>query len=204
LSSRGILLFVEGDTEIEFFRALVQCLLRQHSQSTRNLRIIYRNARGIRNFQNKVLRIFTNQILRDNPGIIFDVVLCYDTDAFEYARKPPVNWRLVEADLKGAGANKVIHIRARHSIEDWFLYDYSGLLRFLRLPQDTSLPGGSGIQKLKSLFKQANKVYVKGSNVKGFIQQLDIDEIIGGISEELSPLIRVLGINVVHKPSRKK
>ena len=51
------------------------------------------------------------------------------------------------ADLKNAGANRVIHIKARYSIEDWFLKDYSGILTFLRLPQDTPLPGGTGIQK---------------------------------------------------------
>lgn len=203
MSSRGILFFVEGDTEVEFFQALVQCLQKQNPQSTRNQRIIYRNAKGISNFQNKVLRIFINQILRDNPGISFYVVLCYDTDAFEYSRKPPVDWRLVEADLKTAGANKVIHIKAKHSIEDWFLYDYSGVLKFLRLPQDTTLPGGTGIQKLKSLFNQANKIYVKGSNIKGFIHQLDLDKIINGISDELKPLTRFLGVNLSNKQSRK-
>lgn len=192
---RGILIFVEGDTEIEFIKALVQCLQQQNPQITRQQRIIYRNAKGIRNFQNKVFRIFKNQVLRDNPGITFDVVLCYDTDAFEYAQKPPVDWKLVEADLKRAGTHQVIHIRARHSIEDWFLKDYAGVLTFLRLPQDTLLPGGTGIQKLKILFKKANKVYVKGSSLKGFIQQLDMNKIVYEITGELKPLIRALGIS---------
>lgn len=202
MSTRGILFFVEGDTEIEFIKALVQCLQQQNPQFARSQRVIYRNAKGIRNFQNKVFRIFKNQILRDNPGIIFDVVLCYDTDAFEYARKPPVDWKLVEADLKRAGAHQVIHIKAKHSIEDWFLKDYSGILRFLRLSQDTPLPEGTGIQKLKSLFKRANNVYVKGSNLKGFIQQLDMNGIINEITRELKPLIQALEITP-KKPWKK-
>ncbi len=189
---RGIVFFVEGDTEIEFFKALVQWLQLQEPQSGRSHRIIYRNVKGIKNFQNKIVRIFNNQILRDNPGITIDVVLCYDTDVFEYARKPPVDWNLVMADLKNAGANRVIHIKARYSIEDWFLKDYSGILTFLRLPQDTPLPGGTGIQKLKSLFKKANNVYIKGSNLKGFIQQLDMGKIINEITPELKPLIQAL------------
>lgn len=194
MNSRGIVFFVEGDTEIEFYKVLVQWLQKQNPQSARSHRIIYRNIKGIKNFQNKIFRIFNNQIVRDNPGIKFDVVLCYDADVFEYARKPPVDWKLLEVDLKRAGANRIIHIKARYSIEDWFLKDYSGILTFLRLPQDTPLPGGTGIQKLKSLFKRANNVYIKGSNLKGFIHQLDMDKIINEITPELKPLIRALRI----------
>lgn len=194
MSSRGLLIYVEGDTEVAFYNALVQALKPENATSNRYHKIIFRNAKGIGNFQSKVARVFKNQVLRDHPEFIFDVALCYDTDVFEYARKPPIDWRLVEKDLVYEGAINVYHIKAKKSIEDWFLMDYPGVLKYLRLPPETRLPNGDGIQKIQSLFKKANKPYVKGSNLEGFIDQLDIDKIIAGARKELKPLIRGLSI----------
>lgn len=194
MSARGILIYVEGDTEVAFYKAVVQNLKPGDTTSVMYPKIIFRNARGIGNFQNKAARVFKNQVLIDYPGIAFDVALCYDTDVFEYSSKPPINWGLVEADLISAGANRVYHIKAKKTIEDWFLLDYPGVLKYLRLPLDTRLPSGDGIHKIQSLFKKSNKVYVKGANLDGFIDQLDIVKIIDGISKELKPLIRGLSL----------
>lgn len=191
---RGIVFFVEGYTEIEFIKALVQCLQQKSTESRRNLKIEYKNAKGIGNYQQKVLRVFKNKIFRENPNITFDVVFCYDTDVFEYSRKPPVDWRTLETELMKEGAHKVVHIRAKYSIEDWFLKDYNGVLEFLRLPKKTSLPDGRGLKKLQSLFKKVNRVYLKGSKVDGFIQKLDMDKIVASLEQELAPLIELLNI----------
>lgn len=192
MSSRGILIYVEGDTEVAFYKAVVQALKSGDTTSVMYQKIIFRNARGIGNFQNKAARVFRNQVLINHPGIIFDVALCYDTDVFQYSRKPPINWRLVEIDLISAGANHVYHIKAKKTIEDWFLLDYPGVLKYLKLSLDTRSPSGDGIHIIQSLFKKANKLYVKGANLDGFIDQLDIVKIINGINKELKPLIRGL------------
>ena len=35
----------------------------------------------------------------------------------------PIKWDEVERDLRSSGVADVIHVEARHSIEDWFLHD---------------------------------------------------------------------------------
>lgn len=41
------------------------------------------------------------------------VVLCYDTDVFEFGVHPPINRSKLEKDLIDKGASKVIHIKAK-------------------------------------------------------------------------------------------
>ena len=89
--------------------------------------------------------------------------------------KPPIKWNEVERDLRISGAADVIHIEARHSIEDWFLYDAEGIISFLRLSKKTKVIGKDGYDKLKRLYKQANKMYYKGMKSNGMISRLDID-----------------------------
>lgn len=188
----GLLIYVEGDTEILFYKAVVQALRARGTGLYE--KIVFKNAKGIGNFQNKAARVFKNQVLIDHPGLMFNVALCYDTDVFEYSRKPPVDWAIVENDLKNAGAQNVYHIKAKKSIEDWFLIDYPGVLTYLRLPQETRLPNGNGIHQLETLFKKVNKVYVKGSHIVGFVEHLDIQKIITGAKKELKPMIKDLSI----------
>ena len=92
----------------------------------------------------------------------FTIVLCSDTDVFDFAPKPPIKWDEVKKDLANSGAAKVIHVQAKRSIEDWFLYDIEGILGFLRLGKNTKVSGKNGYDKLQRLYKQANKVYYKG------------------------------------------
>lgn len=191
---RGVVIIVEGDTEVAFFKSVVARLMRTSKPSKGHLKIVYKNAKGIGNFQKKIARIFERGVLRQYPGVSFDVVLCYDTDAFEYAPRPPVDWPLVELDLKKAGAQKVHHVKARKAIEDWFMDDYTGVCAFLRIPPNTKVPSGDGLFRIQLLFKKANKVYVKGRQLNGFIEQLNIEKIINIRSKELKPLYTALKI----------
>lgn len=125
----------------------------------------------------------------------FCVALCRDTDVFELSQNPPIKWNEVESAFKENGVKKVIHIAAKHSIEDWFLLDTDGIISFLRLPKKTKVSGRNGYDKLKKLFKQANKMYYKGMKSNGMIERLDIDKIVQLIHIQLQPLYKELGIS---------
>ena len=73
-------------------------------------------------------------------------------------------------------------MQAKRSIEDWFLYDLEGILKFLRLAKNTKVSGKNGYDKLQRLYKQANKIYYKG--IKS-----------NGMKDQLNPLYKVLGVD---------
>lgn len=101
------------------------------------------------------------------------------------------------------GAEKVIHIRAEKSIEDWFLLDMEGIKRFLKLKSDVQPNGANGYEKLKFLFKKANKIYTKGQEVNGFIQVLDIGMISKKVSTGLELLYTELEVNEMTEKTEK-
>ena len=67
-----------------------------------------------------------------------------------------------------------------------------GVKKFLKLKPDVQPSGVNGYEKLKSLFKKANKIYTKGQEVSGFVQVLDIGLISKKVSKGLGLLYREL------------
>lgn len=202
--SRGVIIFIEGDTEVEIYRKFIEKL---HSITNDGQfkvdKLIVRNLKGIGNFKNRAIRVFTKDILPKNSGFKFDIFLCYDSDVFDnlYA-KPPVDWPEVEDSLKSAGANRVYHIEAKRSIEDWILNDMQGLCNFLKLPLTTKLNGKNGLQKIESMFKKGNKIYVKGSKIKGLVDALDIQKVMCTSCSQVKVLCRELGIKCDKQKSK--
>ncbi|WP_425059094.1 hypothetical protein SCACP_37580 [Sporomusa carbonis] len=192
---KGVAIFIEGDTESEFYSKLLEEL---HSFAPDKRfqveKVIIRNLKGIGNYKSRAKRVFEKEIVARNVGIVFTVILCYDTDVFDYSANPPVVWSEVEQELKKLGAVKIVHIKAKRSIEDWFLFDKEGILQYLGLPADTHVPQTGGGNTLKTLFKKAGKVYVKGSSTKGFIDSLDVKLIMGSVCSELKNMCKELGI----------
>lgn len=193
--SRGIVIFIEGETEEEFYSRIINQL---HSFAPERRfkvdKLLVRNLKGIGNYKNRAKRVFEKDIISRNPDVSFTVILCYDTDAFELSSKPPVVWSEVEQELKVSGAKKVIHIKAKRSIEDWFLLDIKGMLQYLRLKRTENIPKTGGAETVKALFKRAGKVYIKGSATKGFVEALDIKVIMAVICHDLKRLCKELGI----------
>ncbi|SDG46888.1 hypothetical protein [Desulfosporosinus hippei] len=193
--SKVIVIFIEGETEIDFYNRLIRQL---HSfapeQRFRVDELIIRNLKGIGNYKNRAKRVLKEIMSSRNAGINYTVVLCYDTDVFDFSANPPVVWSEVEQQLKASGANKIIHVKAKRSIEDWFLYDVKGVLRYLRLPETSKIPKTGGADTIKALFKKAGKVYIKGSATKGFVETLDIKVIMTLICHDLKKLCKELGI----------
>ena len=101
----------------------------------------------------------------------------------------------VKKELLANGASKIIHVQAKKSIEDWFLYDLDGILGFLRLGKNIKVSGKNGYDKLQRLYKQANKVYYKGIQSNGMIGRLDIEKIADAVKDQLNPLYKALDVD---------
>lgn len=189
-------MFVEGETEIEFYKQVVAHARKLHPQGKFNLNIEYKCVKGLGGFKNEVLRKFVKDIKsKYEDDCVFVVALCRDTDVFEFSQKPPINWNEVEKALLENGATEVIHVQAKHCIEDWFLYDVDGIISFLRLNKKTKVSGKNGYDKLQRLYKQANKVYYKGIKSNGMIERLDIEKIANAVKDQLNPLYKALGVD---------
>ncbi|HCS14981.1 MAG TPA: hypothetical protein DIV56_04570 [Lachnospiraceae bacterium] len=194
--SKCLVLFVEGDTEVEFYKQVIANARKLHPAGKFDTYIEYRSVGGVGGFKNIALRKFIKQVkTKYDNDCEFTVVLCSDTDVFEFASKPPIKWNEVKKELEANGAKKVIHVQAKRSIEDWFLHDLEGILKFLRLAKNTKVSGKNGYDKLQRLYKQANKIYIKGNKSNGMIAHLDIDKIADEVKDQLNPLYKVLGVD---------
>lgn len=193
--NKCLVLFVEGDTEVEFYKRVLSHARQKKANGQFDIHIECKNVKGVGGFKNIALRKFIKEIKPRYGGKCdFIVALCRDTDIFELAPKPPINWDEVEQSFKNSGVQNVIHIKAEHSIEDWFLLDADGIISFLRLPKNTKISGANGYDKLKRLFKLKDRMYLKGMKSNGMVERLDIDKIVQHVHNELAPLYKELGI----------
>ncbi len=193
--NKCLVLFVEGDTEVEFYRQVIAHARKLRPNGMFDISIECKSINGVGGFKNIVLRKFVKEIKPKYDDCAFTVVLCRDTDVFELSPKPPIKWDEVERNLRANGAADVIHVEARHSIEDWFLYDADGIISFLRLNKKTKVAGKDGYDKLKRLYKQANRMYYKGMKSNGMVSRLDIEKIADSVKDQLNPLYKALGID---------
>ena len=186
-----VTIFVEGDTEVDFYKKLI-AYLRDMNGGRLHCKVDVRNVKGVGKYQNKVCRIFEKSVKKQYPGHDYKVVLCYDSDAFEFSRKPPVDWTEVMKGLREEGANDVRLVKSVTSIEDWFLYDIEGLRKFLRLPKKFKMTGYKGQKGLVQLFHKAKKTYIKGVRCDGLIEALDLDVIMPKIKSEIVNISELL------------
>lgn len=199
-----IAFFVEGATEIEFYKAVVKFA---HDKMGTPFKCSFQwiNMDGIGNYKNMAIKRFRT-LKKKNPYSNIHAILCIDTDAFEFAKKPPIDKEKVRQSLKKEGAKKVICIEAKSSIEDWFLDDFEGVCTYLRLPIKTKRPSGNGQTVLNTLFRKANRVYIKGTKTEGFIDKLDISKIISKHCKEFHLLCSICEFDctkICHKPSKQ-
>lgn len=189
----GVIIFVEGDTEVEFYKFLIEWLKRHGYKSKTKGPVIIKNLHGIGGFKRIALRYYLNKILPKQVNTKFYVVLAYDTDVFEYSNQPPVNWKKVDKAFRAYGALDVIHVEQQYMIEDWFLLDSKGLCKHLGLPLNTVVPAGKDAnERMQKLFYKANKLYYKGHYTKRFLDELDIGLIYNKLKPELKPFVEIL------------
>lgn len=186
MANKIIVIFVEGQTEEVFYSRI--CRYIQDKKGTTN-KIIIKNLRGIGNYENKAFAKLKHEIIPKYKNANILVFCGYDTDVFEipFQQKPPVNWKYVSKKIQSLGY-KLHHIKAKKSIEDWFLVDIDSLCNFLKIKKFKKIPGKNGYEKIKYLFKKGKKVYQKGYNVNDFVEKLNIEIIYEKLKNEFKDL----------------
>lgn len=187
---RCVIIFTEGETEIEFYDYLINKVKENNNVEKFNAdKIIKKTLKGISKFDKKLINKFQYDILPKYGDYEITVFLCYDTDVFEDCQKPVVDWQKVEKELLNYGVKKVNHIKANKCIEDIFLLDIPGICKYLNIDPIKNINGINGVDKMKKLFLKGNRIYQKGYKCEGFIKHLDIDYILKKKRVMFEPLI---------------
>lgn len=166
--NKCLVLFVEGDTEVEFYKSVIAFARERRSNKQFDTYIEIENVRGIGGFKNLALRKFKMKIKpKYEDDCIFTIALCSDTDVFEFAPKPPVQWKDVEKALLLEGAHNVFLVKAEKSIEDWFLHDLDGIRSFLRLKKTLKLKVKMDLRNFNACLNRQIKCTIKACKVMG-------------------------------------
>ena len=100
----------------------------------------------------------------------------------------------MKKEFLAAGADKIIEIVAKNTIEDFFLYDIEGVINYLKLPKNYKVnKKKNGLETLNKMFKDANRVYFKGEKVEGLVKALDKKLILSKICSQIHILCKELG-----------
>ena len=200
-SSKQIIIFVEGDTDEVFFKALLDYYKSSSQASLTPCEVI--NLKGVTRYTSKLLAKLRNEILpeakRKNTSI--QTICCtYDTDVFEVRNPLIVNWDSIRSKIKRMGVESFIRIGVSSSIEDWILDDIEGICTYLKLKQiPKSLKGANGNARLCDLYSRARKIYTKGYSAREMISSLNFSLIRDKRQPSLQELEKVLGIQQTSK-----
>ena len=191
-----VLIFVEGDTDEVFFKALID----YYASVSSNKLLPYEvcNLKGVTRYSSKLLAKLKNEYLptaKLGSYKIKTVCCSYDTDVFEVKQPQIVKWDDIGKSVKRMGIDEFIRVGVKSSIEDWILDDMHGICNFLRLKHvPSSLKGVNGYQKLLDLYNKARKTYKKGFETKELINALDMSAIRNKRKDVLAPLEEALGV----------
>ena len=196
-SKSHIVIFVEGDTDQIFFEGLLEYYRNHSSTPVHSCEV--KNLKGVSRYTSKVIGKLKNEICPKarKKGMEVKAVCCsYDTDVFEFAERPIVDWKKVERVVKALKIQNFCQIKVERMIEDWILDDIAGLSRYLKLNEVPKLSGDNAFNKIQTLFKRANKVYLKGISIKGFVGEMDFTPIRKCRKSALSELETLLNVNI--------
>ena len=191
-----VLIFVEGDTDEVFFKALID----YYASVSSNKLLPYDvcNLKGITRYSSKLLAKLKNEYLPTAQAGSYKIkaVCCsYDTDVFEVKQPQIVKWDAIGKSVKRMGIDEFIRVGVKSSIEDWILDDVHGICKFLQLKQvPSSMKGINGYQKLLDLYNKGRKTYKKGYETKELINALDMSAIRKKRQDVLTPLEEALGV----------
>ena len=193
-----VVLFVEGETDEVFFKALIDYYRTISTSEMRPCKIY--NLRGVTRYSSKLLAKLKNDCLPDakNKGYKIQTVCCtYDTDVFEVRNPLMVDWSALRKAMRRMGIEEFIQLGIKSSIEDWLLCDQESICRFLKLKDvPKTLKGNNGNEKLNDLFGRANKVYQKGYQTKDLVTSLDMGVLRNKNKVFLEPLERALNVTI--------
>ncbi len=193
-----VVLFVEGETDEVFFKALIDYYRTFSATELHQCRIY--NLRGVTRYSSKLLAKLKNEFLPDakNKGYRIQTVCCsYDTDVFEERNPLMVDWNALKKAVKRMGIEEFVQLSIKSSIEDWLLCDLESVCRFLKLKElPKSLKGNNGTEKLNDLFRKAKKVYQKGCQTKHLVAVLNMVVIRNKNIDALEPLEKALNVTI--------
>ena len=192
-----IVIFVEGDTDEIFFNSLISFYKANSVTEVASCEVV--NLRGVARYSGKVTGKLKNEICpkAEKRSMYVKAVCCsYDTDVFEYAERPVVDWKKVKKVIHDMGIRIFHQIEVRSMIEDWLLNDLSGICNFLKIEKPNSTPGKTGFEKMQNLYKKANRVYLKGRDVSKLMPYLCFQTIRDKRKEYLSILEDLLNVNI--------
>jgi hypothetical protein len=193
--TRVLVIVTEGETDDEFYHKLIAEIRRNNDGGFFKVdELKYICCKSITRFSHKLLKKFEEEVINKFDNAQITVFLCYDTDVFMQNPHPPVNREKLEQDLLIKGATTVYHLKADKTIEDFFLMDMEGIIKYLRLGKKYKIPKNKkGLELLKQMFKDGNKTYFKGERVDGFIDALNISKICLRICPQIKKLCSELG-----------
>ncbi|MBP5563640.1 MAG: hypothetical protein J6X51_06365 [Bacteroidales bacterium] len=193
-----VVLFVEGETDEVFFKALMDYYRTVSTTELHPCRIY--NLRGVTRYSSKLLATLRNEFLPEakKKGQRIQTVCCsYDTDVFETGNPQIVDWSILRKAVKRLGIEEFIQLGIKSSIEDWLLCDQEGICRFLKLKEiPKTLKGNSGNEKLNDLFVRAKKIYQKGRQTQNLVAALDMGVIRNKNKNVLEDLEKALNVRL--------
>ena len=186
-----VVIFVEGETDKEFYQKLVKHI-REKRGGRLHCKVKYKNMKGVGNYKKNIANYLEQEVRAKYPNATAKAALCYDSDAFQTGKKPPVDWNAVNRNLQVIGIKKIVHVKAVKSIEDWFLYDPEGFREHLELSETIKIKQQGGLKEIKRLFLRAGETYIKGEKCKDLIKNLNLDVILPKINREIEGLLELL------------
>lgn len=181
-----VIIFCEGESERVFYQKLITHLEKQFGK--RKKPVVSYSVSGISRFSAKALAKFRFDIMAAYPGYRYEVFFAYDSDVFELGKKPPVDWKVLETGFLKHGAHSVSHLIAVSTLEDWLVRDSMGICRNLKIKHPAKIKGGTGLEKIKNIYKMADKIYQKGYGLDKLLNDLDFNLIYRNIENEVRSL----------------
>ena len=194
--NKRIVMVLEGETEVIFYSRMIDyiyssCVKEPYVQRDS---IEFILARGVGNISARAVQTFKLRY-PPSPGHRTVVFCCFDTDVFENGNLPGLWTEKTRGRFLDAGADEVYTIRAQHMIEDWFFYDYKGILKYLKIDRPPAktpekLPGSNAARRLNGLYKMSHRIYQKGYATDELIDHLDMAKIYECVKDEFKIFIR--------------
>lgn len=178
------LIFVEGDTEEEFYEKVFKKYIGNTPKKVKNLH-------GNINIHGKIFDK-TLHFLRNNLFVQVRIYCFVDRES--RSGNSPLDLGNLRArfrsdkDFKGKVLS-VDQIIATPMIESWFFHDMEGIYRFLKVPRNERRPNKFKVverfnaDNLSRLFDRYDKVYIKGKKCKNFINHLSMEKVYAKCSE---------------------
>lgn len=186
-------IFVEGMTDKIFIENLINSLFENaKKKKLKKHELCVYSLDGICKAESIILDVLDN-IKNKNENTI---CLIYDTDAFEYSKKPPISVNRIQRLVNENGFSQFISIPIVHNIEDIIIFSKKEILFFLDLPKDYTIPKNlTGLEALKKMYKQAGKFYIKGNKAEDLFKELDYISIAGKFCHTFEKLCSYFDFN---------